>query len=56
MKQQKTKYRVTVYLGKDKYETLTKMADTFKLPLPSLVRLMIDTGFQFADTMGDLRK
>lgn len=45
------KYRVSIYLGKELYETLGVLADEIGIPLASLCRVLLQTGKEFADTI-----
>ena len=45
------KYRVSVYLGKENYELLCKMANLMNMPLSTLTRVMIDTGIMLSQIM-----
>ena len=51
MAQSKHKYRVSVYLGKDIYTELEKQAYVFGMSIASLTKLLIETGFAFANAM-----
>lgn len=44
----KHKYRVSIYLGKEGFETLTAMAHSMQIPLASATRIIIDTGLSMA--------
>lgn len=48
----KHKWRVNVYLGKERYQQLESMSKVLKAPISQLVRVMIETGFQLADVAG----
>lgn len=45
-KQKPHKYRVSVYLGKELYETLNGMANFMQLPLATATRILLETGVQ----------
>lgn len=47
----KHKYRVSVYLGKQNHEKLSSMAKAFGMPLSALVRVLLDNGMALADAM-----
>lgn len=47
------KYSVSVYLGKENYQMFDTVAKTLKMPIATLVRLMIDTGIQFSKLMDE---
>lgn len=49
MAQAKHKYRVNVYLGKDIYSRIEEQAKIFNMPIATLTKLLIETGFAFAD-------
>ena len=51
MAQPKHKYRVNVYLGKDIYSRLEEQANVFNMPIATLTKLLIETGFAFADQL-----
>lgn len=51
MAQSKHKYRVSVYLGKDIYSRLEEQARVFNIPIATLTKLLIETGFSFADQL-----
>lgn len=42
------KYRASVYLGKELHKTLTEMAKELNISISTLIKILIDTGFQFA--------
>lgn len=48
MPKTKHRYRVSVYLGKENYEQLEGLADLLNLPVASMTRVLIETGFQVA--------
>lgn len=45
------KYRVSVYLGKEIYTRLEEQSKVFGISIATLTKLLIETGFTFADTM-----
>lgn len=48
MPKPKHRYRVSVYLGKETYEQIEGLADALNLPVASMTRVIIETGFQVA--------
>lgn len=48
MPKPKHRYRVSVYLGKENYEKLEGLAIGLNLPVSSMTRVLIETGFQIA--------
>ena len=48
MPKTKHRYRVSVYLGKETYEQIEGLADALNLPVASMTRVIIETGFQVA--------
>ena len=48
MPKTKHRYRVSVYLGKETYEQLERLAIGLNLPIASMTRVLIETGFQVA--------
>ena len=48
MPKTKHRYRVSVYLGKENYEQLERLAVGLNLPVASMTRVLIETGFQVA--------
>lgn len=48
MPKTKHRYRVSVYLGKENYERLEGLAVALNLPVASMTRVLIETGFQVA--------
>ena len=48
MPKPKHRYRVSVYLGKENYEKLEALAIGLNLPVSSMTRVLIETGFQIA--------
>ena len=51
MAQTKHKYRVQVYLGKEIYARIEEQAKVFNMPIATLTKLLIETGFAFADQL-----
>lgn len=45
------KYRVSVYLGKDNYETLSGMAAFLGIPLATATRILLETGVKLANKL-----
>jgi hypothetical protein len=56
MAQSKHKYRVNVYLGKKIYARIEEQAKVFNMPIATLTKLLIETGFAFADQLEKLEK
>ena len=48
MPKPKHRYRVSVYLGKETYEQLEGLAVALNIPVASMTRVLIETGFQVA--------
>ena len=48
MPKPKHRYRVSVYLGKETYEQLEAQANALSLPVATMTRVLIETGFQIA--------
>ena len=48
MPKTKHRYRVSVYLGKENYEQLEGLAVALNIPVASMTRVLIETGFQVA--------
>ena len=42
------KYRANVYLGKELDNTLSEMSKELKISKSTLIKILIETGFQFA--------
>lgn len=40
------KYRVSLYLGKDNYEELEKIANTMMIPVATLCKIIFATGME----------
>lgn len=47
----KHKYRVSIYLGKEGFETITAMAHSMQIPLASATRILIDTGLSMSKVL-----
>lgn len=47
----KHKYRVTVYLGKDNYNKIKKMADFIQVSPSTIVKMMFDYGMTITDAL-----
>lgn len=47
------KYRVSIYLGKDLYDTLSAMANFMGLPLATATRIMLQTGVQIGNALDE---
>lgn len=50
-KKPKKRWSVSVYLGKENYEAFSELANSLRIPLSSLCRILISSGKQFADAM-----
>lgn len=48
MPQSKHKYRVSIYLGKENYEELEKIADKMMIPVSTLCKIIFATGFELS--------
>lgn len=48
-KKKSSKYRVTLYLGKENYERLGTYAKVLNMPIATLCRVLLETGLMFAD-------
>lgn len=46
MNNNSNKYRVSIYLGKENYETLEPIAELFGMNVAQLTRVIFDTGLQ----------
>lgn len=42
------KYRASVYLGKELYNTLSETSKDLNISISTLIKILIETGFQFA--------
>lgn len=51
MAQDKHKYRVSIYLGKDNYNMLKEYAEVLALPLSTLCRVIFETGIEISKTI-----
>lgn len=49
--QDKHKYRVQVYLGKELYEKLEEISKFMDLPISTATKLILKTGFEFGTMM-----
>lgn len=45
------KYRVSVYLGKELYETLSGMAKFMNIPLATATRILLETGVKLGSAL-----
>lgn len=50
------KYRANVYLGKDLYKTLTEMSKVLNISVSTLIKILIETGFNFATGIENILK
>lgn len=48
MAQNKHKYRVNVYLGKEMYERFEKEAEAMHISIATLTKIILATGYEFA--------
>ena len=46
MPKPKHRYRVSVYLGKDSYEQIERIAVALGLPVSTMTRVILETGLQ----------
>lgn len=51
MPQQKHKYRVSLYLGKETYEEIEKLSDFLGLPVATTARVILETGLQISKSL-----
>lgn len=51
MPQTKHKYRVSVYLGKETYEKIEKLADFLGLPVATATKVLLTTGIQISEQL-----
>lgn len=56
MPKSKHKYRANVYLGKELHKTLTEMAKELSLSVSTLIKILIETGFNFATGIENILK
>lgn len=45
------KYRVSLYLGKELYETISGMAQFMNIPVATATRILLETGVHLANTI-----
>lgn len=45
------KYRATIYLGKEIYEALDKMAHMLNISVPTLTTIIFKTGWEISKTL-----
>lgn len=48
MKQPKHRYRVSIYLGKETYEQVERLAIELGIPVATMTRIILDTGLQIS--------
>lgn len=48
MPKPKHRYRVSIYLGKETYEQIEAQANALCLPVATMTRIILETGFQIA--------
>ena len=48
MAQNKHKYRVSIYLGKENYEDLEKIASKMMIPVATLCKIIFATGLEMS--------
>jgi hypothetical protein len=51
MTEQKHKYRVGVYLGKETYEKIAELAKWMNIPIATMTRVILETGLQISKSM-----
>ena len=48
MKQAKHRYRVSIYLGKETYQQIERLAIELGIPVATMTRIILDTGLQIS--------
>lgn len=48
MKQAKHRYRVSIYLGKETYQQVERLAIELGIPVATMTRIILDTGLQIS--------
>lgn len=56
MSQTKHKYRVNLYLGKEIYQRLDEDSKITGIPIATLAKIMLLTGYQFTSTIERKKK
>lgn len=56
MAQTKHKYRVNIYLGKEIFQRLEEDAKTTGIPITTLAKIMLLTGYQFTESIEEQKK
>lgn len=51
MAQTKHKYRISLYLGKELFERLEEDSKITGIPIATLAKIMLLTGYQFTETI-----
>ena len=51
MPKPKHRYRVSVYLGKDSYEQIERIAVALGLPVSTMTRVILETGLQISKNL-----
>ena len=49
--QDKHKYRVQIYLGKEMYEKLEAMSKFMGIPVATVAKLILNTGFELSNVL-----
>lgn len=52
----KHRYRVTIYLGKDKHEKMSQLAEMMGIPLATACTLMLNTGIELGQLLENQTK
>ena len=51
MNKTNNKYRITVYLGKENFEKLSKISEMLGIPLSTTTRILLQTGIQIGEAL-----
>ena len=51
MNKYNNKYRLTIYLGKELYEKLTKLSNMIGIPLSTTTKILLQTGLQIGEAL-----
>ena len=51
MNKNNNKYRITIYLGKENYEKLSKISEMLGIPLSTTTRILLETGMQIGEAL-----
>lgn len=54
--QDKHKYRVQIYLGKEMYEKLEVMSKFMGIPVATVAKLILNTGFELSNVLENQMK